>query len=147
MTELPAELANRLSAFVDKMPAFPKSGQMILELTRDDDSPIKELAAVIEKDPVMTVRLLRIMNSAYYSFPRQINSVSESVAYVGMDAIKNMALSFAAMEVLPTQNAAGFDVQRLLMHSLRRPKCTSGTNASQTYLSYCHLLPAASHRH
>jgi len=118
MTEFPEELANRLSAAVDKMPAFPRSVQMILELTRDDDSPIKELADVIEKDPVMTVRLLRIMNSAYYSFPKQITSVSESVAYVGMNAIKNMALSFAAIEVLPKQNAAGFDVQRLLMHSL-----------------------------
>ena len=100
------------------MPAFPKSVQLILELSRDDDCPINELAEVIEKDPVMTVRLLRIMNSAYYSFPKQISSVSESVAYVGMNAIKNMALSFAAMGVLPKQNAAGFDVQRFLMHSL-----------------------------
>lgn len=118
MTEHPVQLANRLSAAVDKMPAFPKSVQMILELTRDDDCPIKELAEVIEKDPVMAVRLLRIMNSAYYNFPKQITSVSESVAYVGMNAIKDMALSFAAMGVLPKQNEAGFDVQRLLMHSL-----------------------------
>lgn len=118
MTELPEVLANRLSAAVDRMPAFPKSVQMILELTRDDDSPIKALTAVIEKDPVMTVRLLRIMNSAYYSLPKQITSVSESVAYVGMNAIKNMALSFAAIGVLPKHNAAGFDTQHLLMHSL-----------------------------
>jgi putative nucleotidyltransferase with HDIG domain len=118
MTEHPVDLANRLSAAVDKMPAFPKSVQLVLELSRDDDCPIKELAEVIEKDPVMTVRLLRILNSAYYGFSKQITSVSESVAYVGMNAIKNMALAFAAMGVLPKQNAAGFDVQRLLMHSL-----------------------------
>lgn len=118
MTEHPADLANRLSAAVDKMPAFPRSVQMILELSRDDDCPINELAEVIEKDPVMTVRLLRIMNSAYYGLPKQITSVSESVSYVGMNAIKDMALTFAAMGVLSRQNAAGFDVQRLLMHSL-----------------------------
>jgi putative nucleotidyltransferase with HDIG domain len=66
----------------------------------------------------MTVKLLRILNSAFYSFPRQITSINESVTYLGMHAIKNMALSFAAMGVLPLQNPAGYDVQRLLMHSL-----------------------------
>ena len=133
MTEHPVDLANRLSAAVDKMPAFPKSVQMILELSRDADYPINELAEVIEKDPVMTVRLLRIMNSAYYGFSKQITSVSESVAYVGMNAIKNMALSFAAMGVLPRQNAAGFDVQRLLMHSL-----VTASVARTLCQQYCH---------
>jgi len=73
---------------------------------------------VIEKDPVMTMKLLRILNSAYYSFPKQITSVNQSVAYLGLNTVKNMALSFAAMGSLPKRNAAGFDVQRYLMHSL-----------------------------
>lgn len=100
------------------MPAFPKSVQRILELTRDINCQPKELVIVIEKDPVMTMKLLRILNSAYYSFPKQITSVNQSVVYLGLNTIKNMALSFAAMGVLPQQNAAGFDVQRYLMHSL-----------------------------
>ena len=100
------------------MPAFPKSVQRILELTRDINCQPKELVMVIEKDPVMTMKLLRILNSAYYSFPKQITSVNQSVVYLGLNTIKNMALSFAAMGVLPQQNAAGFDIQRYLIHSL-----------------------------
>ena len=73
---------------------------------------------IIEKDPVMTMKLLRILNSAYYSLPKQITSVNQSVAYLGLNTVKNMALSFAAMGTLPKQNAAGFDIQRYLMHSL-----------------------------
>src|SRR5271169_414861 len=118
MIETSAELAKKLSAAVEKMPAFPKSVQRILELTRDINCQPKELVMVIEKDPVMTMKLLRILNSAYYSFPKQITSVSQSVVYLGLNTIKNMALSFAAMGVLPQHNAAGFDVQRYLMHSL-----------------------------
>jgi len=38
--------------------------------------------------------------------------------YLGLNTIKNMALSFAALGVLPKNNAAGFDVQEYLMHSL-----------------------------
>lgn len=118
MTELSTELSKKLSEAVDKMPAFPKSVQRVLELSRSMNCPPKELVAVIEKDPVMTLKLLRILNSAYYSFPKQITSVNQSVIYLGLNTIKNMALSFAVVGVLPQQNAAGFDMQKYLMHSL-----------------------------
>jgi putative nucleotidyltransferase with HDIG domain len=118
MSETSQELTSKLSAAVEKMPAFPKSVQRILELTRDINCQPKELVMVIEKDPVMTMKLLRILNSAYYSFPKQITSVNQSVVYLGLNTVKNMALSFAAIGVLPAHNAAGFDMQRYLLHSL-----------------------------
>ena len=118
MIESSTELTQKLSAAVEKMPAFPKSVQRILELTRDINCSPKELVMIIEKDPVMTMKLLRIINSAYYSFPKQITSVNHSVVYLGLNTVKNMALSFAAMGSLPKQNAAGFDFHRYLIHSL-----------------------------
>ncbi|MFA5826693.1 MAG: HDOD domain-containing protein, partial [Gallionellaceae bacterium] len=118
MSETPTDLNKRLAAAVEKMPAFPKSVQRILELSRDINCSPKDLVTVIEKDPVMTMKLLRVLNSAYYSFPKQITSVNQSVVYLGLNTIKNMALSFAALGTLPQHNAAGFDVQRYLLHSL-----------------------------
>ena len=118
MTEISSELNKKLSDAVGKMPAFPKSVQRILELSRDINCSPKELVSVIEKDPVMTMKLLHIINSAYYSFPKQITSVNQSMVYIGLNTIKNMALSFAVIGVLPQHNAAGFDMQRYLMHSL-----------------------------
>ena len=118
MNETSAELTKKLSAAVEKMPAFPKSVQRILELSRDINVQPKELVTVIEKDPVMTMKLLRILNSAYYSFPNQITSVNQSVVFLGINTIKNMALSFAAMGILPEHNSAGFDIERYLLHSL-----------------------------
>ena len=118
MTDISAELSKKLSAAVEKMPAFPKSVQRILELSRDINCSPKELVSVIEKDPVMTMKLLHILNSAYYSFPKQITSVGQSIVYLGLNTIKNMALSFAVIGTLPKENAAGFDMQRYLMHSL-----------------------------
>ena len=118
MSHTSTELNLKLSLAVEKMPAFPKSVQRILELTRDINCPPKELVMVIEKDPVLTMKLLRILNSAYYSFSKQITSVNQSVVCLGLNTVKNLALSFAAMGSLPRQNAAGFDVQRYLLHSL-----------------------------
>ena len=112
------ELSQKLAAAVDGMPAFPKSVQKILELTRDVNSTPKDLVQVIDKDPVVTVKILKVVNSAYYSLPKQITSIGHSVVYLGFNTIKNLALSIAAIGMLPKENAAGFDVQQYLLHSL-----------------------------
>lgn len=112
------ELTKKLAAAVDGMPAFPKSVQRVLELTRDVNSTPKELVDVIDKDPVLTVKILKVVNSAYYSLPKQITSVGHAVVYLGFNTIKNLALSIAAIGMLPKSNEAGFDGQQYLLHSL-----------------------------
>ena len=52
------ELSQKLTAAVDRMPAFPKSVQRILQLTSDVNCSPKDLVQVIDKDPVVTVKIL-----------------------------------------------------------------------------------------
>lgn len=112
------ELTQKLTAAVEGMPAFPKSVQKILELTRDVNCTPKDLVQVIDKDPVVTVKILKVVNSAYYSLPKQVTSINHAVVYMGFNTIKNLALGIAAIGMLPKSNAAGFDVQQYLLHSL-----------------------------
>jgi putative nucleotidyltransferase with HDIG domain len=118
MEQRVGELDKKILAAVDKMPAFPKSVQRILDLTRNIACAPKELVQVIEKDPVMTIKLLKILNSAYYNFPKKVTSVSQCVVYLGLNTVKNLALNIAAIGILPKQNAAGFDLQQYLLHAL-----------------------------
>ncbi|MFM1909261.1 MAG: hypothetical protein RLZZ591_2938 [Pseudomonadota bacterium] len=112
------ELSKKLAAAVDSMPAFPKSVEKILELTRDANCTPKDLVQVIDKDPVVTVKILKVVNSAYYSLPKQITSIGNAVVYLGFNTIKNLALSIAAIGMLPKNNAAHFDGDQYLLHSL-----------------------------
>ncbi len=112
------DLSQRLALAVDGMPAFPKSVQRILDLTRDHNSTPKDLVDVIDKDPVATVKILKVINSAYYGLPRQVTSIGHAVVYLGFNTIKNLALGIAAVGMLPKDNPAGFDVQQYLLHSL-----------------------------
>jgi putative nucleotidyltransferase with HDIG domain len=112
------ELSLKLAAAVDGMPAFPKSVQKILELTRDVDCTPKDLVEVIDKDPVLMLKILKVVNSAYYSLPKQITSIGHAVVFLGFNTIKNLALSIAAIGMLPKHNAAGFEIQNYLLHSL-----------------------------
>lgn len=118
MNQISPELARKLTLAVENMPAFPKSVQKILELTRDVNCEPKQLVQVIEKDPVMTVKILKVLNSAYYNLPNKITSVNHSVVFLGFNTIKNLALGIASVGILPKHNAAGFDIQQYLMHSL-----------------------------
>lgn len=112
------ELAHKLATAVDAMPAFPQSVQKILELTRDVNCSPKELVQVIDKDPVVMVKILRVVNSAYFKLPRQVVSVDHAVVYLGFNTIKNLALGIAAIGMLPAHNAAKFDGPAYLVHSL-----------------------------
>ena len=118
MMQYPSELHRKISDAVEKMPAFPKSVQKLLRLTRDINSQPKDLVSVIETDPVMMVKILKVLNSAYYNWPNKITSINRAVVYLGVNTIKNLALSIAAIGVLPKENKAGFDIHRYLLHSL-----------------------------
>ncbi|MGR9116553.1 MAG: HDOD domain-containing protein [Gammaproteobacteria bacterium] len=109
---------SELLAYVDKMPAFPKSVQRIVQLTSDFNASAKEVVQVIECDPVMTVKILQVINSPYYGFSQKVSSIQRAVVHIGINTIKNMALSIAAIGMLKTENKAGFNNQNFLLHSL-----------------------------
>lgn len=104
--------------FVEKMPAFPKSVQRVIQLTSDINASAKEIVRVIESDPIMTVKILKVINSAFYGLPQKITSIQRAVVIIGLNTIKNLALSVAAMGFLNPTNKAGFDTQEFLLHSL-----------------------------
>ena len=110
--------AARLAAAVESMPAFPKSVQSILAMTRHVDCAPKDLVEVMGKDPVITIKVLRVVNSAYYNLSCQITSMDHAVVFLGFNTIKNLALSIAAISMLPAKHLTGFDAQQYLLHSL-----------------------------
>lgn len=112
------ELTDRLAAAFDSMPGFSQSVQRILALTRDMDCSPRELINVIEKDPLVTVKVLKVVNSVYYCMPKKVTSISHAVVYLGLNTIKNIALGIATVGVLPTVHMTGFDGQEYLHHSL-----------------------------
>ena len=108
----------QLVTFVDKMPAFRGSVHRLLQLASDIDADNREIVHVIESDPLMTVKVLKVVNSPFFGLASKISSVQRAVVHLGMNSIKNMALCVAAIGVLPDQNQAGFNNREFLLHSL-----------------------------
>ena len=109
---------DQLLELVEHIPAFPQAVMRILDITSRGDCDSKELVRIIERDPVLAMKILKLVNSPYVGLPQPIASVSHSVIFVGINTIKNLALSVAAIGMLPKTNAADFDMDQLLKHSL-----------------------------
>jgi len=112
------EIHNKLEKLVDKMPAFPNSVHQILSLTADINSSPKDLVQVIEHDPVLTLKVLKLVNSAYFGLSREVTSIKKAVVYIGLNTIKNVAISVAAIGVLPKKNLSGYSMDDFWLHSL-----------------------------
>ena len=72
--------------------ALPDACFKVRALMDKDESTISDFANVISVDPSMTSRLLQIANSAIYSFPGEISTISRAITIIGTESIYNMML-------------------------------------------------------
>lgn len=108
----------KLIKMVDRMPAFPQSVHLILQLTSNIDCDPRDLVRVVDHDPVLTLHLLKLVNSPYFGLSRKISSIKQAVVFVGINTMKNLALSVAPLGVLPKKTRSTPLVNTLLLHSV-----------------------------
>jgi putative nucleotidyltransferase with HDIG domain len=83
--------ANALS----KIPPFPPIAVRLLQVLRDDGTPIDEIAELIRADPALSSALLRRANSPLYGFISQISSLDQALFLLGLQTAKNLAVTLA----------------------------------------------------
>jgi putative nucleotidyltransferase with HDIG domain len=68
---------------IKKLPAFPVTIQRVIELLRNDDYSVQEVANVIKYDQAIAVNLLKISNSAYLGTRQKIRTIPDAIIYLG----------------------------------------------------------------
>jgi HD-like signal output (HDOD) protein/CheY-like chemotaxis protein len=87
---------------VEMLPAAPKTYVALNEVLMAPNCSVAAVARIIERDVGLCAKLLQLVNSAFFGLPRKISSLGETVTYLGIVTIKNLAL---ALETFST--AAG----------------------------------------
>lgn len=77
-----------------------------------------EVAKVLQEDPGLTTRLLRIVNSSFYSFPRQIETVEQAVRIVGTSQIRELVLATSVVSLFQGIDAQHVNMESFWEHSL-----------------------------
>jgi HD-like signal output (HDOD) protein len=84
---------------INSLPSVPEiHNQLVKELASDDVS-IESIGRIIEKDIGISVKLLQIVNSAFFGLARNVLSPMEAAAYLGTDIIKSLVLSIKIFEI------------------------------------------------
>ena len=112
----------RLLRAIDQLhnlPTLPHVAVRLLQLAADDRSDLKQIVAPIENDQALTAKLLRWVNSAAVGLRQPVSQVSRAVALLGLDAVRQAALSVQFFELLNGKAAAsGLPVEQFWRHCL-----------------------------
>lgn len=92
-----------------RLPSPPAIAIRILELVRKDDFSFRDIARIIETDPALVAKILKLANSSYYGLTRKVNNIEMAVSILGTHAVKNIALSFVICSEMKPDEDKGFD--------------------------------------
>ena len=102
---------------LDKLPSLPAAYRELTRALARADVGTARLAAIVERDSAMAVKVLQLVNSPYFGLSQRVVSIQEAVGLLGVELLKGLALGahvFAAMPVdLPTEGA----IDRMQRHA------------------------------
>lgn len=82
--------ANELVQSCTSVFTLPEIYLRVREVVDDPDSTMDDLANVLKLDPAISARLLRIVNSPLYGFPKQVDTITRAVNLLGVQAINDL---------------------------------------------------------
>ncbi|WP_297431107.1 HDOD domain-containing protein [Sulfurimonas sp.] len=77
---------------IDNIPPLPESVQEVERVYNNSDSTLDDMQKAIEKDPILTANILRLVNSPAYGLKHQITDLKQAVSLLGKDTIRTFAL-------------------------------------------------------
>ena len=89
----------KYTAVLGDLPSVPAVASSMLRVAGDANSSADDLRAVIDRDPAISARILKVANSSLYSFSRKIETVQHAIALLGFRTITNIVLAASLREV------------------------------------------------
>ncbi|AOW13074.1 histidine kinase [Hydrogenophaga crassostreae] len=83
------------------LPTMPEVAHELIQSLNDEDVPVAPVRNAIAKDPALTVKLLRLANSARYGVSKEVSSVDDAMMVVGMSQVRTLALSSCLSDAFP----------------------------------------------
>ena len=102
------------------LPSFPAAIMQTLERIRDPDACSSSVADALSVAPGLSVRVLRLANSAAFSARNKVENLSQAIALVGFSQLETMVLSVGVSGAMPGQSSPGYEAARFWRASARR---------------------------
>ncbi|MBT8334629.1 MAG: HDOD domain-containing protein [Deltaproteobacteria bacterium] len=109
----------QIERFIKRMPSLSTSVGKVMEICSRTDASPNELNKVISLDPVLTGQVLKLINSAYYSLVNKVTTLTRAITMLGLNTVKNMALSTAIIKTVSTvKKSRALPTNKFWAHSI-----------------------------
>lgn len=123
----------RITESIIGLPTLPTVVAKMIELVDNPRTSASSLARLISSDQALTARILKLANSAYYGFSREISTVNMAIVILGFNTVKDMGLSLSVFDVFKSKKPnSAFDLTRFWEHSI-----ACGIASRMLARSYC----------
>jgi diguanylate cyclase (GGDEF)-like protein len=90
------------------LPSLPSIAIQVLDLAQRAEVDIAEIARVISKDPALSSKILRTVNSSFYGRSQHVSTISHALVILGLQSVKTLVLGFSLVSNLSKAKAKGF---------------------------------------
>lgn len=102
------------------LPTPPQVAVKIMRASSGGIADAKKLAALVASDPVLTAELLRIVNSAFFGFQREIADLEHAVVILGQKVLRNLVLCISVRNALADDAIRDLDTDQFWEDAIRR---------------------------
>lgn len=81
-----------------QLPSLPAVAAQVLDLTRQPDVPIREIAQVVQNDQALAGKILKTVNSSYYALESPCPNIERAMSYMGINTVKSLVLGFSFLD-------------------------------------------------
>src|SRR4051812_12481911 len=90
------------------LPSLPTIAMQVLDLAQKADVDITEIARIISKDPALSTKILRTVNSSFYARTQNVSTISHALVILGLQSVKTLVLGFSLVTNLTKSKSKGF---------------------------------------
>jgi len=110
----------RITQSIIGLPTLPTVITQLIGLIDNPRTSAHDVSELISTDQALTAKILKLANSAFYGFPREIATVNHAVVVLGFETVKTLGLSVSVLERFAAGNSdnSQFDRQKFWDHSL-----------------------------
>jgi HD-like signal output (HDOD) protein len=100
----------------DALPVMPETATQLMRTLERDDTSMSEVAALIERDPGLAVKVLRVANSAAVGAQREVANLRDAANLIGMRHLRDLSMAACVANIFPKDGT--FDRERFWRHGL-----------------------------
>ncbi len=108
---------NQLFGQIHNVPQVPEVVRILITQLADPNSKFDEIAKNVEKEQVISMKVLRLANSAHFGLSKKIASIEDAVVMLGMSKLKTLIIASGIVSSVP--DIPNFDIKEFWANSFR----------------------------